>query len=148
MFLIVLKHSLHFKLQKNFEYLHQTDTYQRSIWCHFLFAGERGKGASGKNLHYKGTPFHRIISGFVIQGGDIIHGDGKGGESIYGGTFLDENFTIKHSHPGWDITFMFVVHSQAWNVFSHTSSSAYNLLIHGIFFLNFFYISTSFSFMH
>ncbi|XP_008808632.1 peptidyl-prolyl cis-trans isomerase CYP21-1 isoform X2 [Phoenix dactylifera] len=62
--------------------------------------GEKGKGARGRNLHYKGTPFHRIISGFVIQGGDIIHGDGKGSESIYGGTFPDENFTIKHSHAG------------------------------------------------
>ncbi|XP_010941301.1 peptidyl-prolyl cis-trans isomerase CYP21-1 isoform X1 [Elaeis guineensis] len=65
-----------------------------------LCTGEKGKGASGKNLHYKGTPFHRIISGFVIQGGDIIHGDGKGSESIYGSTFPDENFTIKHSHAG------------------------------------------------
>ncbi|KAG1359421.1 putative Bifunctional protein FolD 2 [Cocos nucifera] len=65
-----------------------------------LCTGEKGKGASGKNLHYKGTPFHRIISGFVIQGGDIIHKDGKGSESIYGNTFPDENFTIKHSHAG------------------------------------------------
>lgn len=62
--------------------------------------GERGKSSSGKPLHYKGTPFHRIISGFVIQGGDIINGDGKGSESIYGGTFPDENFKIKHSHAG------------------------------------------------
>ncbi|TXG64775.1 hypothetical protein EZV62_011769 [Acer yangbiense] len=65
-----------------------------------LCTGESGKGANGKPLHYKGTPFHRIISGFVIQGGDIVHGDGKGSESIYGGTFPDENFKIKHSHPG------------------------------------------------
>lgn len=65
-----------------------------------LCTGEKGKSASGKALHYKGTPFHRIISGFVVQGGDIVHGDGKGSESIYGGTFPDENFKIKHSHAG------------------------------------------------
>ncbi|XP_058115705.1 peptidyl-prolyl cis-trans isomerase CYP21-1 [Magnolia sinica] len=65
-----------------------------------LCTGEMGKGVSGKSLHYKGTPFHRIISGFVIQGGDTVHGDGRGSESIYGGTFPDENFKIKHSHAG------------------------------------------------
>ncbi|KAK6916705.1 Cyclophilin-type peptidyl-prolyl cis-trans isomerase domain [Dillenia turbinata] len=65
-----------------------------------LCTGEKGKSASGKKLRYKGTPFHRIISGFMIQGGDIIRGDGNGTESIYGGTFPDENFRIKHSHAG------------------------------------------------
>ncbi|XP_057488655.1 peptidyl-prolyl cis-trans isomerase CYP21-1-like [Actinidia eriantha] len=65
-----------------------------------LCTGELGKSASGKALQYKGTPFHRIIPGFMIQGGDIIYGDGKGSESVYGGTFPDENFKIKHSHPG------------------------------------------------
>ncbi|XP_058213124.1 peptidyl-prolyl cis-trans isomerase CYP21-1 isoform X2 [Rhododendron vialii] len=65
-----------------------------------LCTGELGKSASGKPLHYKGTLFHRIIPGFMIQGGDIIHGDGKGSQSIYGGTFPDENFKIKHSHAG------------------------------------------------
>uniref|UniRef100_A0A6N2LKH4 Peptidyl-prolyl cis-trans isomerase n=1 Tax=Salix viminalis TaxID=40686 RepID=A0A6N2LKH4_SALVM len=63
-------------------------------------AGEKGKGASGKPLHYKGTPFHRIISGFMIQGGDIVYGDGRGSDSIYGSIFPDENFKIKHSHAG------------------------------------------------
>ncbi|XP_061342169.1 peptidyl-prolyl cis-trans isomerase CYP21-1-like isoform X2 [Gastrolobium bilobum] len=65
-----------------------------------LCTGEKGESASSLKLHYKGTPFHRIISGFVIQGGDIVHHDGKGSESIYGGTFPDENFKIKHSHAG------------------------------------------------
>ncbi|XP_026380424.1 peptidyl-prolyl cis-trans isomerase CYP21-1-like [Papaver somniferum] len=65
-----------------------------------LCTGEMGKGVNGKELHYKGVPFHQIISGFVVQGGDIAHGDGKGTESIFGGTFPDENFKVKHSHAG------------------------------------------------
>ncbi|KAI9113943.1 hypothetical protein K1719_015194 [Acacia pycnantha] len=63
-----------------------------------LFTGEKGKSSNGLKLHYKGTRFHRIISSFGIQGEDIVHQDGRGYESIYGGTFPDENFKTKHSH--------------------------------------------------
>ncbi|XP_061957597.1 peptidyl-prolyl cis-trans isomerase CYP21-1-like isoform X2 [Populus nigra] len=65
-----------------------------------LCTGTKHKGASGKALHYKGIPFHRIISGFMIQGGDVVYGDGRGSDSIYGSVFPDENFKIKHSHAG------------------------------------------------
>lgn len=46
------------------------------------------------------SKFHRIIDGFVIQGGDITHGNGTGGFSIYGRSFNDETFTRKHSCAG------------------------------------------------
>ncbi|XP_073286294.1 peptidyl-prolyl cis-trans isomerase CYP21-1-like [Primulina huaijiensis] len=65
-----------------------------------LCTGEMRKAANGKVLHYRGTPFHRVIPGFMIQGGDIVSGDGRGNQSIYGGTFRDENFKLKHSHAG------------------------------------------------
>ena len=48
-----------------------------------------------------GTKFHRIIDGFMIQGGDLsIAQNGSGNESIYGGLFNDENFQRRHSHAG------------------------------------------------
>eukprot|EP00884_Botryococcus_braunii_P007198 jgi/Botrbrau1/1647/Bobra.0185s0057.1 len=36
----------------------------------------------------------------MCQGGDFSQRNGSGGESIYGGSFPDENFDIKHDRPG------------------------------------------------
>ncbi len=39
--------------------------------------------------YYDGVIFHRVIEGFMIQGGDPT-GTGRGGESAWGGRFNDE----------------------------------------------------------
>lgn len=60
-----------------------------------LCTGERNFSTGGAALTYKGVPFHRIVTGFVVQGGDILHKDGRGNESIFGYRFPNESVTGK-----------------------------------------------------
>lgn len=61
-----------------------------------LCTGEKGacKNAPKKKLHYLDCPVHRIVKGFVAQGGDVTRGDGSGGEV----SFLLELFIPRREH--------------------------------------------------
>jgi len=59
-------------------------------------------GDSGKPLTYRHSNVHRVVPGFVLQGGDMVFGNGSGGESIFGKKFKDERggLNLKHDRKG------------------------------------------------
>lgn len=75
-----------------------------------------------ENGYYDGLNFHRVIEGFMLQGGDPT-GTGGGGESIYGGPFEDEfsdqlfNFrgalSMANAGPGTNGSQFFIVQAKS-----------------------------------
>lgn len=53
-----------------------------------------------KFIIHRHTPFHRIVSGYWCQGGDVTKFDGTGSTSIYGDSFDKENSNLRHIGPG------------------------------------------------
>ncbi|XP_052837878.1 peptidyl-prolyl cis-trans isomerase, rhodopsin-specific isozyme [Drosophila gunungcola] len=59
------------------------------------------RGINGTS--YVGSRFHRVVDRFLVQGGDILNGDGTGSTSIYGEYFPDEDkaLEVEHNRPGY-----------------------------------------------
>eukprot|EP01062_Namystynia_karyoxenos_P066639 TRINITY_DN60547_c0_g1_i1.p1 TRINITY_DN60547_c0_g1~~TRINITY_DN60547_c0_g1_i1.p1 ORF type:complete len:336 (+),score=68.91 TRINITY_DN60547_c0_g1_i1:82-1089(+) len=69
----------------------------------FRLLCEGGKTVDGRRATYAGSCFHRLVRRSIIQGGDWERGDGRGGQSAFGGVFRDELLTGKsgvHWGPG------------------------------------------------
>eukprot|EP00928_Gymnodinium_smaydae_P014348 TRINITY_DN15237_c0_g1_i1.p1 TRINITY_DN15237_c0_g1~~TRINITY_DN15237_c0_g1_i1.p1 ORF type:complete len:265 (+),score=54.79 TRINITY_DN15237_c0_g1_i1:40-795(+) len=65
-----------------------------------LATGETGLGYWLRPRWYKNASIHRVVPGFMCQGGDFNYGNGYMGESIYGQSFRDEKFAYRHSKRG------------------------------------------------
>ena len=83
---------------KNFEAICTTGVPKPSSGQRF--AGVPFNEDQGSTRGFRNTPLHRIIPGFMIQGGDVTLGNGMGGASLYGEQFEDEDFTYVHRGGG------------------------------------------------
>ena len=84
------------KTSENFRNVfHRNSSHSESVMCRVLCTGEHSFG-------YKFTNFHRVVPGFMVQGGDVLRLRGTCSKSIYngGGHFRDENFVLNHDQPG------------------------------------------------
>ena len=65
-----------------------------------LCTGDYGTSQSGQKLSYQDSLIFKVVPNKYLIGGDIVSNTGKDGFSIYGKTFIDENFTRRHSGIG------------------------------------------------
>ncbi|GJQ74398.1 hypothetical protein Trydic_g21271 [Trypoxylus dichotomus] len=53
-----------------------------------------------KGYRYRGCKIYNIVKGQYLETGDVTMNNGKGGTSIYGDLFHEENYLLKHTKPG------------------------------------------------
>jgi len=64
-----------------------------------MCVGDKGMSKNcGVVYHYKNVKFHRVVKGFMAQGGDFAMQNGSGGESVWGKKFKDEKDGLKLRH--------------------------------------------------
>ena len=64
-----------------------------------LCVGDRGVSKNcGVAYSYRGVRFHRVVAGFMAQGGDFAMQNGSGGESVWGKKFKDEKDGLRLKH--------------------------------------------------
>jgi peptidylprolyl isomerase len=74
-------------------------TFELTLWPDVAPKATENFLTHAKDGYYNGVIFHRIIRGFMMQGGDP-RGTGEGGESIYGVCFEDEcSENVKFDRP-------------------------------------------------
>lgn len=92
--------------------------------------------------YYEGVIFHRVIKGFMVQGGDPT-GTGRGGESIYGGSFEDEfSPSLVHSKgalsmanigkPNTNTSQFFIVHAEEGTPHLNGAHTVFGHVIEGM----------------
>tara|TARA_Y100000589_G_scaffold328950_2_gene374243 strand:+ start:2233 stop:2961 length:729 start_codon:yes stop_codon:yes gene_type:complete len=92
---------VYFKINKE-DFFRQSDGYLIVIKLYDSIVPKTAENFKTlcKKKMYKDSIFHRVIKQFMIQGGDFTDNNGTGGYSIYGKTFEDENFDVKHDRAG------------------------------------------------
>lgn len=75
---------------KTAEHFRSLCTGERGGFRHRSTPSSEHLGLKSTGWSYQGVPFHRVVSGFIVQGGDISTRDGRSNKSLFGYSFPPE----------------------------------------------------------